>query len=92
MFWLGCMKLKETHLKKKTTSKTNHCALLPINNFYGGYIKGLGKEAGEFSHRLFCEELDITQKQMDSMFCIINAKKIDKTNIDSNHSLFSPKS
>ena len=51
------------------------------NNLYGGYIKGLGKETGEFSHQVFCAKLDISQKQMDSMlFYITKAKKIDKNN------------
>ena len=73
------MKLKETRLKKKTKSKADHCALLPINNLYGGYIKGLGKETGEFSHHVFCGKLDnITQKQMDNMFYITKVKKINK--------------
>ena len=40
--------------------------LLPMNSLLGGYIKGLGKETGEFSHHVFCGKLDITQKQMDS--------------------------
>ena len=86
MFWLGYMKLKETRLKKKTKSKTDHCALLPINNLYGGYIKGFGKETGEFSHHVICGLLDnITQKQMNSMLKvnegenegIMKAKKIE---------------
>ena len=51
------MKLKETRLKKKTKSKANHCALMPIKKLYGGYIKGLGKEIGEFSNHVFCEKL-----------------------------------
>ena len=58
MFWLGYMKLKETRLKKKTKSKTDHYALLPTNNLYDGYIKGFGKEAGEFSHHVICGKLD----------------------------------
>ena len=63
-------------------SKTDHCALLPINKLHGGYIKGLGKEIGEFFHHVFCEKLDnITQKQMDSMLYIMKAKKVDKSNI-----------
>ena len=37
-----------------------------MNSLLGGYIKGLGKETGEFSHHVFCGKLDITQKQMDS--------------------------
>ena len=69
-------------MKKKLKSKTDHCALLPINNLYGGYIKGLRKEIGEFSYHVFCGKLDnITQKQMDSMFYMMKAKKIDKNNI-----------
>ena len=49
----------------------DHCALLSINSLYGGYIKGLGKKTGTFSHHMFCGNLDnITQKQMDSMFYI----------------------
>ena len=49
---------------------------------YGGYIKGLGKETGEFFHHVFCGKLDnITQKQMDSMLYIMKAKKVDKSNI-----------
>ena len=76
------MKLKETRLKKKTKSKTDHSALLPINNLYGEYMKRLGKETGEFSHHVFCGKLDgITQKQVDSMFYVVKAKKIDKNNI-----------
>ena len=82
MFWLGYMKLKETHLKKKTKSKIDHCSFLFISNLYGEYIKGLGKETVEFSHHVFCGKLDsITQKHMDSMFYIMKAKKIDKNNI-----------
>ena len=81
MFWLGYMKLQETRLKKKTKSKTDHCALLPVNNLHGGYIKVLGKETGEFSHHVFCGKLDyITQKQMDSMFYIKKVKKTDESN------------
>ena len=76
------MKLKETPLEKKTKTKTDHCTLLPINKLYGGYIKGFGKETGEFSHHVFCGKLDnIAQKQTDSMFYLIKAKKIDKNNI-----------
>ena len=76
------MKLKETRLKKKTKLKADTCALLPINNFYGGYIRGLGKEARKFSHQEFCGKLDnITQKQIYGMFYIMKAKKIDKNNI-----------
>ena len=75
---------KENEIKNKPLRFAAYKQLL--------WWKGSRKEAGEFSHRLFCEELDITQKQMDSMFCIIKAKKIDKTNIDTNHSLFSSKS
>ena len=79
MFWLGHMKLKETLLKIKTKSKTDHCALLLINNLYCRYIKGLGKETGEFFHHVFFGKLDsITQKQIDSMFHLIKAKKTDK--------------
>ena len=49
-------------------SKTDCCALLPINNLYGGYIKDLGKATEEFSHHVFRGQLNnITQKQMDSM-------------------------
>ena len=50
------------------------------NNLYGGYIKGFGKETGEFSHQVFCAKLDISQKQMDSIFYIMKAKKVDKNN------------
>ena len=65
----------------KTASKTDHCTLLPISNLYGGYIKGLGKETG-FSNHVFCGKLDnLTQHQMDSIFYIMQAKKIDKNNI-----------
>ena len=79
---VGYIKLKETCLKTKMKSKTDHCALLPINKLYGGYIKGLGEETGEFFHHVFCGKLDnITQKQMDSMLYIIKAKKVDKSNI-----------
>ena len=60
----------------------DHCALLSINSLYGGYIKGLGKKTGTFSHHMFCGNLDnITQKQMDSMFYIKKTKTIDKNNI-----------
>lgn len=79
---VGYIKLKETCLKKKVKSKTDHCALLPNNKFYGGYNKGFGKETGEFFHHVFCGKLDnITQRQMDSMFYIMKAKKVDKSNI-----------
>ena len=51
---------------------------MPIKNLYGGYIKGLGKEIGEFSNHVFCEKLgNATQKQMDSMFYIMIAKQVD---------------
>ena len=86
------MKLKEISLKKKMKSKVDHCTLLSIYNFYGGYIEDLGKKTGEFSHHVFCGKLDITQKQMNSMIYIMTVKKIDKNNIDINHSLCSSKS
>ena len=94
MFWLGYMKLKESRLKKITKSKIYHCALLPISNLYGGYIKGLGKETGEFSHHVFCGKLDsITQKQRNNIFFYNEGKKYlylhDKAYINKNHSLFS---
>ena len=48
-------------------------------NLYCRYIKGLGKETGEFFHHVFFGKLDnITQKQIDSMFHLIKAKKTDK--------------
>ena len=50
MFWLHYMKLKE---ENKTKSKTDHCALLPLNNLYGEDIKNLGKERREFSYHLW---------------------------------------
>ena len=76
------MKLKETRLKKKTKSKTGCHVLLSISNLYGGYIKGLGEETGEFSHHVFCGKLEnITQKPMDGTFYIMKAKKIDKNYI-----------
>ena len=66
------MKLKETLLKNQTKSKTDHCVLLPINNLCGGYIKGLGKETGEFSPHFFNgKSSNITHKQIDSMFYVI---------------------
>ena len=44
--------------------------------------KGLGKETQEFSHHVFCGKSDnITQKQIDGMFYIMKAKKIDKNSI-----------
>ena len=56
--------------------------MLPINNLYGGLIKGSRKETGKFSHHVICEKLDnITQKEMDNMFYIVKAKNIDKNNI-----------
>ena len=56
--------------------------MLPRNNLYGGYIRGLGQEIREFNHHVFCGKLDhITQKQMGSMFYFMKVEKIDKSNI-----------
>ena len=53
-----------------TKSKTDHCDLLPINNLYVGYIKGLGKETVEFFHHVLCGKLgNITQ--IDKMSILI---------------------
>ena len=76
------MKLKETHLKKKTKSKTDQCALLPRKNLCGGFFKGVGKETGESSDHVFCGKLDnISKKKMDNMCYVMKVKKIDKNNI-----------
>ena len=61
----GLHELKGERLIKKTKLNTDHCTLLPINNLYA-----------DLSHHEFGEKLDnITQKQMDSMFYIMKAKK-----------------
>ena len=54
MFWLGYMKLKETHLKKKKNQiqMTAHCFLETIC-----LVDGLEKETGNFYHHMFCGEL-----------------------------------
>ena len=67
------MKLKETRLKKKMTSKKDEHTLLPKTICMVDIRK---KEA------VFYEKLDnITQKQMDGMFYRMKVKKIDKNNI-----------
>ena len=76
MFWLGYVKLKEISLKKKTKSKADHCALLPIKTCIVDISKTW--ERKREIYLVFCENLDnVTQKQMDSMFYIMIAKKID---------------
>ena len=73
------MKLKETRLKKKMTSKKDEHTLLPKTICMVDIRK---KEAGEVSQHVFYEKLDnITQKQMDGMFYRLKVKKIDKNNI-----------
>ena len=76
MFWLGYVKLKEISLKTKTKSKADHCALLPIKTCIVDISKTW--ERKREIYLVFCENLDnVTQKQMDSMFYIMIAKKID---------------
>ena len=67
MFWLGYVKLKEISLKKKTKSKADHCAFLPIKICIVDISKTWERKREIFL--VFCENLDnVTQKQMDICF------------------------
>ena len=72
------MKLKETLLKKKTKSKTDHCALLPINNLIWWVYKRTGKKNRRVLASCFLLKIRQHYPEANGQYVLHNKDKKDK--------------